>query len=159
MKKRYLKLLILSPFLFMYFIVGCGSPAHVRGSMSNKMLGQNLKIAVASDDMLAEAIAGELLTKGFTIVERTSLYRVLSEKLIATSGLTEEDKLVSAGKLLNVDALLFVKMVPSDWKGRVESAVVKLVDVKKGELLGLLAIKMANNRKSLCLNQQKELHR
>ena len=53
---------------------------------------------------------------------------------------TEEDKLVSAGKLLNVDVLLFVKMESSiKIRGKVESAVVKLVDVQRGELLGAIS--------------------
>lgn len=131
--------------VFFIFLAACGTAPQISGSASNKFYTSQSKIAIASDNILADAIAGELLSQGVTIVERNRLFFIIAEQSLVMSGLTEDIKLVKAGKILNVDALLFVKMHSSpEIPGRVESAVVKIINVNNGEVMA--AISYQNGR-------------
>ena len=82
--------------------------------------------------------------KGYTLVSRTDLQTVMQEKQFQASGLTEEN-VTSFGKLLNVPAVLVVRITDSGPSGppvgqRNQGAVIaaigaRLVSVETGEVL------------------------
>lgn len=95
------------------------------------------KIAIMSNNPLADAIGTELFARGFTIIERLRLGSVLSEKSLQLSGVTESDneKFIQAGKILNVDSLMSVGVERGE-TGDIHMAVIKVVNVNTGQLVG-----------------------
>jgi hypothetical protein len=92
------------------------------------------KIALVSDNRLSDAIGTELFTRGFTIIERLRLLSVLREKSLQLSGITDE-QLIEAGKMLNVDALMFVEAERVE-RGDIYNAYIKIVNVQSGIIIG-----------------------
>lgn len=70
------------------------------------------------------AVASRLLDKGYTLVERSDLDRVVREMgLQRSSGLTDTADVVAAGKMLNAGAILMVDVVRNSVQDQVQSAV------------------------------------
>ena len=115
---------------------GCAGP-QLRGVIIHEVRGTNPKMAIASKNTLADAIGTELLLRGFEVIERSKLINVLSEQVLRQSGVLEDDKLIQAGKILNIDALIFVSSWWSPYHyGKVESAVLRIVNVQSGKVIG-----------------------
>jgi curli biogenesis system outer membrane secretion channel CsgG len=60
----------------------------------------------ARADEVADAFVIGLMKAGFHVVEREKLSQVLEEKKLALMGVTEENRWLKAGELLDVDAIL-----------------------------------------------------
>lgn len=62
-------------------------------------------------NMIESSVVADLLNKGFTVVERSDLDRVLKEiGLQSNSGLTDTSNAVKVGRMLNADGLLIVDL-------------------------------------------------
>jgi len=126
-------------FLSLFFILGvsscCASP-QIKSAIAPKAYGTDPTIGVASSDALADAIGTELIFYGFKVIERSNLYSVVEEQILGQTGVLREKELIKAGKILNIDALIFVN---ANWDnffpGKVASAVIRVVDIQSGQVL------------------------
>lgn len=117
-------------------ILGGCSGASVRSSGHIPESLMNSSVAFAGDDALSEALSGEFLSCGFTVVERSRLMSVLEEHHLSFSGILEKENADKIGKILNVDALVYASIVPAAAFGdRLASATVKIVDIKTGQIV------------------------
>jgi len=125
-------------FLSLFFILGvsscCATPKI--SAVAPKAYGTDPTIGVASSDALADAIGTELILYAFKVIERSNLYSLIEEQVLGQTGVLREKELIEAGKILNIDALVFVN---ANWdnynSGKVASATVKVVDVQNGQIL------------------------
>lgn len=117
-------------------LIGC-SKSYIRSSYNKTaQIPGDYKLGIASNNTLSEAVGNELLNYGLPIVERTRIETVLQELKLNSSGVLSQENIKSVGKILNVDALLFVTLDgDSSNPNVVGSASVKIVDVEKGILL------------------------
>ncbi len=131
MNKRFFCLQI----IVLLMAVGC-IPRHssLDGGVRPQDPSIKPKIAMVSNNRLSDAIATELFTRGFTIIERLRLISVLREKSLQLSGITDE-QYIEAGRILNVDALMFVEGEMVE-RGDVYTTYIKIVDVKSGAIIG-----------------------
>jgi hypothetical protein len=133
MKKTLLSIVLL---LISISLFGCSFP-QVKSSIRPDDNSGLPTFAMASNNFLADAIAAELFAKGFDIIERAKLRAILEEQSLNLSGALDDANLIKAGKILNVDALIFVSgSYSSGIPDRIESAVVKIIHVETGRMLG-----------------------
>lgn len=122
-------------------LIGCTRP-QVRGSIIAKFHGANPRIGIGSDNDLADGIGYELIANNLKIIERTKLHNIIKEQALGQTGSLEDHELIKAGKILNIDVLIFVNAQNDEFfPDRIASAVVKIVDVQSGEVLGSIAYK------------------
>jgi len=114
-------------------IIGCISPSILDGTIRPVDSSIRPKLAIVSDNRLADAIGTELFTRGFVIIERLRLLSVIREKSLQLTGKTDE-QFIEAGKLLNVEALLFVTTVWGE-RGDIHTAYIKIVNVDDGAVI------------------------
>lgn len=96
-----------------------------------------------------------LLKNGFDIVERSKVKRLLDEQKFSTSGLTDNEKTYKIGKLLEADAILFIRIT---WYADGDyDEHLKLVDVVTGRsvCIGKFS-KKSETEKGLIPNQNRE---
>jgi len=115
------------------FLQGC-QMSQLEGAIRPENPFLKPKIAIISENRLANALGTKLFTKGFAIIERLRLVAVLREKSLQMSGLTDE-QLIEAGKVLNVDAIIFVETSGVE-RGDIYTAYIKIVSVKSGAIMG-----------------------
>jgi len=103
-RELYLRLVSLYGLMLM---AGCATAPII--TQEEYLKNQNTKVAIypLQNDYYGatDSIIAELYKLGFQVVERTELYRVLSEMKFSMSGMTEYDQ-IEAGKLLNVDVII-----------------------------------------------------
>lgn len=129
------KSICLFPILLSLVVAAC-TPPQVRGAINPKFYGSSPIIGIASDNALADAIGTELISYNFRVIERTKLHIVVDEQTLSQSGLLEDQKLIRAGRILNIHALIFVRAAYEPLHpGKVASAVIRIVDVQSGEVL------------------------
>jgi hypothetical protein len=80
-------------------MAGCTSPA-VSGAYIKKPLTTKSKIVITSDNVLTDALLGELIKRGYAVMTKNYLDQVLSAQATSLSGLSEQDRLVHGGKIL-----------------------------------------------------------
>jgi hypothetical protein len=80
-------------------MAGCTSPA-VSGAYITKPLTTKSKIVITSDNVLTDALLGELIKRGYAVMTKNYLDQVLSAQATSLSGLSEQDRLVHGGKIL-----------------------------------------------------------
>ncbi len=114
---------------------GCMKAPQLSGNMVPRNPNKKPAIAIISEGLFADMIGNDLFLKGFTIIERNRLVKVIHEQAIQKSGLTEEAAFVEAGKLLNVQALMFIDQKTDDNKVLLYASI-KLVDVERGAIIG-----------------------
>lgn len=114
---------------------GCMKGSQLSGNMVPRNPGKKPTIAIISEGLFADMIENDLFLKGFTIIERNRLVKVIHEQAIQKSGLTEEAAFVEAGKLLNVQALMFIDQKTDDNRVLLYASI-KLVDVERGAIIG-----------------------
>ena len=106
----------------------------------------------SSSDTFGDLLALELLGAGVDVVERKELDKVTSEQALSLSGVTEADKAVALGKILAVDAIVignveygqevssgYIMGIGAGTKQGVRNAMVKIVDVERGNLIMAMA--------------------
>ncbi|MBI4633656.1 MAG: hypothetical protein HY742_07185 [Deltaproteobacteria bacterium] len=131
-KKSILALLI----LWSFFIAGCTSPA-VNGTYIKKTLPEKSAILIDSDNVLSDALMGELIKRGYAVITKDDVKRALSGKAVALSGLSEQSDPVQIGKRLQANAVMTIKMFPFSWEEHtVYTAIIKLFDTEQGSLIG-----------------------
>ena len=111
----------------------------------------------ATEQFITEGLITELISLDFDVVERTNIASILSESKMRMSGMTQSqrNKLIKAGedleeddeyeglgfldqkalkeigKLLGVDAIIFVYVIPT-WNGEVSRGTFRFVDTNTG---------------------------
>lgn len=119
------------------FLLTACSQARTTGFVRQEFFDPGQRIAFASEGPLAQALTGELGARGFRIVERTQLVTVLNEHALRQTGLLEEERTLAAGRIMNVNYLINVNETgPSSTSAQRMSAVVKILDVQSGEVVG-----------------------
>ena len=127
--------LLLLQYLALVIVFGCMPRAsNLVGGVRPVDPSIKPKIALVSDNRLTDAVGTELFIRGFTIIERLRLLSVLREKSLQLSGITDE-QLIEAGKILNVDALMFIDAERVEF-GDIHNAYIKIVDVQSGIIIG-----------------------
>jgi hypothetical protein len=130
------KFIVLFLILWVFFMAGCTSPA-VSGAYIKKPLTTKSTIVITSDNVLSDALVGELIKRGYAVMTKNDLDRVLSGQAMSLSGLSEQDRLVHGGKILKADAVMTIKMVPFSWDDyKVYTATVKLFGTERGDIIG-----------------------
>ena len=120
---------------------GCTSTRVITNISSGKTLDSFDKytIAVVSSLRTPESIAfsdmlsTELLGLGFHVIERNRIEAALEEQKLSLSGVLEKSNYDTLGKIANLDGI-FIFLAKYDGK-QVDSCILKLIDVKTGELL------------------------
>jgi hypothetical protein len=126
-------------FLSLFFILGvlscCASP-QIKSAIAPKAYSTDPTIGIASNNAFADAIGTELIFYGFKVIERSNLYSLVEEQVLGQTGVLREKELIKAGKILNIDALVFVNTNWDNYNpGKVAAAVVRVVDVQSGQVL------------------------
>ncbi|MBI4377596.1 MAG: hypothetical protein HY578_00710 [Nitrospinae bacterium] len=131
------KLILLTLLLPLFF--SC-TPPKIEGMLNPVNPHKKPVMAIVSDSILADFLENMLLQRQFVMVERKRLYSVLSEQQLAMSGIMRENKLIEVGKMLNIDAMIFVneRQEGNVLTGMIQimSATVKIVDVDSGKVIG-----------------------
>ena len=131
-KKSVLVVLILWSFL----IGGCTSPA-VNGAYIKKSLPAKSTILIDSDNLLSDALTGELIKRGYAVITKEDVKRALSAKAIALGGLSEQSDPIQIGKRFQANAVMTIKMFPFSWEEyTVYTAIIKLFDTEQGNIIG-----------------------
>lgn len=88
-------------------------------------------------DLIDSTFSGSLLGKGYLVLERTDLDRVLQEIAMQShSGLTQTERVIKAGKMLNADGLIIVSLDRDDTGYETDLTVsAKFVDIECGRQL------------------------
>ena len=81
---------------------------------------------------IADLFAMELLKRGFDVVERTQVEKILKEQGFQTSGATSALDPTEMGRILNVDAIVIVNVSEL---GEHISMTAKMTDVETGSIL------------------------
>jgi len=95
-----------------------------------EVTGANSNIAVQNE--VADLFAMELLKRGYDVVERTQVEKILEEQEFQTSGVTSALDPVQMGRILNVDAIVIANVAAL---GEQISMTAKMTDVETGSLL------------------------
>lgn len=79
--------------------------------------GKTFSSRIATDgNAIADILTIQMLYKGYNIIEREKLDKILEEKSISQSGLTEtEDSYKNLGKLLGVDFIIYGSVIQYDY--------------------------------------------
>lgn len=113
------------------------SQTRATGFVRQEFFAPDRRIAFTSEGPLSQALTSELGARGFRIVERAQLVTVLNEQALRQTGLLEEERTLAAGRIMNVHYLINVDEAgPSSTPARRMSAVVKILDVQSGEVVG-----------------------
>lgn len=83
---------------------------------------------------VADLISASLMGIGFRIVERSRLEAILKEHNLSLTGLLEKENYNELGKISNIDNIFLVSGMMSS-SGNVSSLVLKLVDLKTGDII------------------------
>jgi hypothetical protein len=118
------------------FLFGCTAPV-LKGVVKPTNPYVVPSVAVVSENLLADALATELLYMGFTVIERNKLAKILDEQSLSLSGVLDDSKIIEVGRILNVDVLILVSgRYDAYITDRIANAAVKIVDVETGRLIG-----------------------
>jgi len=84
-----------------------------------------------------DRFAAELMSMGFTVVERTQIQVVFNELKLSMSGMLSKDDLNKIGNLLKIDMIVMgtAEGWNRTWTGSYTTASVRFVDTETGELL------------------------
>ena len=84
----------------------------------------------AAQNEIADLFSTQLMQRGFSVVERAQISKVMAEQDFQHGGATNEAEAVKIGQILNTDAILMANVPELNGKMRM---TVKLIDVKTGE--------------------------
>jgi hypothetical protein len=88
----------------------------------------------AAKNQISDFWSMELLKKGYTPVERQQIQSLLKEQKFETSGVTSDEDVVKAGKILNVPTVMIIN-IPEF--GENMSMTAKMLDTQDGSILWL----------------------
>jgi hypothetical protein len=88
----------------------------------------------AAKNQVSDFWSMELLKKGYTPVERSQIQSLLKEQKFETSGVTSDEDVVKAGKILNVPTVMIIN-IPEF--GETMSMTAKMLDTQDGSILWL----------------------
>ena len=117
-------------------VLAACSQTRATGFVRQEFFAPERRLAFASDGPLAQALTSELGARGFRIVERTQLVKVLDEQALRQTGLLEEERTLAAGRIMNVNYLIDVTEAGTASAPARRSAAVKILDVQSGEVIG-----------------------
>jgi hypothetical protein len=110
------------------------SQSRATGFVRPEFFAPDRRIAFASDGPLAQALTSELGARGFRIVERAQLVKVLDEQALRQTGVLQEERTLAAGRIMNINYLIDVTEAGAASARR--SAAVKILDLQSGEVVG-----------------------
>jgi hypothetical protein len=87
------------------------------------------------EEQISDMFATQLMSVGFSIVERTQLQRILSELQLSTSGLLSKSDINKIGKLMDIDILVMGNLDKKKFNLSYQTATVKFIDIETGEVL------------------------
>ena len=135
---------VLLQLIFMFLIVFCSwGKMDVIASL-NADLSKVRKVAIcdvmndrkASGDTISEQLTMEFMRRGFSVMERKQLERILAEQELQAGEAFDESNVVRLGKLLGVDALIFVNLGTARGAKRNRMpASIKMVSTQTGEII------------------------
>lgn len=141
-------------FLVSFFFLSCAPQHNFYLKTTVNPSRSNVKIAVISENwdyywvsaFAYRSLITELMDVGFKVVERSNLLRILDEQKLQNSGLVENNEkllfemhtldktsIAKFGKVLGVDKLVLVYVVPSGRK--LNMATIRMVDVESAVVL------------------------
>jgi hypothetical protein len=134
--KRFMQV-ILFCLIFLIFTGCIPRTPTLEGSLKADDPSKKIKMVIAVNDSLADAIGAELSARGFPVIESARLGAVLSEKSLQLSGIksADDEKLLEAGKFLKADSLIFVETKRSP-DGTINAAIINIVGVRNGAVTG-----------------------
>ena len=148
MKKIYFVLLL------SIFIINCAPQHHFYLKTVVNPSHSKVKVAVLPENwdyywvsaFAYRSLITELMDVGFKVIERSNLVSILNEQKLQNSGLVEDRenflyetrtldriKIAKLGKLLGVDKLVLIYVVPSGRK--LNMATIRMVDVESSVVL------------------------
>ncbi len=128
--------------IYVVVSAGCAYDRHVKTHMSphfepNAIPEMRVSVVASSQTLVSMAFAdmltADMLGLGFRVIERNRLETILQEQKLSLSGMLENSQYEVIGKLANLDALFI--FIAKHTGGAIDSCVVKLVDLKSGEIL------------------------
>ena len=108
-----------------------------RAKVSTKEYPRVAIVAVDSDSLIAtfqDSIESVFMNMGFDVIDRANLDKIMAEHKIQRSGVTDDATTKELGKILGVNALVFVKHKTRD-KEYTDSASIKMVNIETGSTL------------------------
>jgi len=90
------------------------------------------ELGIDAQNQVADYVSMEFLKRGYSMLERNQVQKVLSESKFQASGLTSPDGRAELGRLLNANSILSIT-VPK--LGDIVEITAKLIDVRQGEVL------------------------
>ncbi len=135
---------ILFHLIFMFLIVFCSwAKMDVIASL-NADLSKVRKVAIcdvmndrkAAENTVSERLTMEFMKRGFSVIERKQLERVLAEQELQAGEAFDESNVVKLGKLLGIDALVFVDLGSTRGSKRNHKPTsIKMVSAQTGEII------------------------
>ncbi len=121
-------------------VAGCATTDHVVSpAFYEKPLEQVAVIEVSGDirgdanrNQVSDFFAMEMMRKGYRVMERERVQKLMAEQDLQQSGRTSQDAAAQIGKLLNVPAVV---MLDVNVSGDKLSLTGRMVDVDTGEVL------------------------
>ncbi|MBN1383709.1 MAG: hypothetical protein JW983_02345 [Elusimicrobia bacterium] len=123
---------------FCLMINGCGPSRVTLNPESDINLIRKVAVATVEKTPEFEVAAGQwegdLISLGFIVVDRGNIDSIIKEQGLSLSGATRSDDVMKIGKLLGVDAILFVDKGIQDWFSE-KYGQVHLVNVNSGRVV------------------------
>jgi hypothetical protein len=124
-------------------VAGCGSEKGESVTSLSFDAGKYEKVAIVdvSGAVYGEGVKGqisdlfafELVRKGYTVVERANIKKLVDEQKFQSSDLASDQGAAQAGKMLNVPAVILVS-IPK-YEGEKISMTAKMIDVEQASII------------------------
>jgi hypothetical protein len=124
-------------------VAGCASSKSESYAMAGYDFSKLDKVAIiqvtgsvyadAVKNKMIDMFTGELIKRGYTVVERANVQTLLKEQQFQSSGVTSDQNAAKAGRILNVPAVVTIN-VPKYKDDKME-VTAKLIEVETGAIL------------------------
>ena len=126
-------------------VAGCATSKSESYAMAGYDFGKLEKVAIievtgrvygdAVKNKISDMFTMELMSRGYKVIERANVQKILKEQQFQASGVTSDQDAAKAGKILNVPAVMMIN-IPKYGDDKMDMSA-KLVEVETGEILWL----------------------
>ena len=126
-------------------VAGCATSKSESYAMAGYDFGKITKVAIievtgrvygdAVKNKISDMFTMELMSRGYKVIERANVQKILKEQQFQASGVTSDQDAAKAGKILNVPAVMMIN-IPKYGDDKMDMSA-KLVEVETGEILWL----------------------
>lgn len=126
-------------------VAGCATSKTESYAMAGYDFGKIDKVAIievtgrvygdAVKNKISDMFMGELMNRGYRVIVRAEVQKILKEQQFQASGVTSDQDAAKAGKIMNVPAVMMIN-IPKYGDDKMDMSA-KLVEVETGEVLWL----------------------